>query len=203
MRNLIFSLHKTLFSVKKRIYRYALSDNKPISCGKIKQPTLFLGEGKIEIAPSATLGYFPSARFYSGYIHIEARSRDAKISIGEDSYLNNDAVLVAEKASIEIGARCFIGTNFHCMSSDFHGLDPHNRANYNSAPVKIGDDVFIGSDVTILKGVSIGDGATVAAGAVVTKSFPPNSIIAGNPARLIRIFDKEETSSLGDSQTNS
>lgn len=193
MGNLIFSLHKTLFSIKKRIYRYALSDNKPLSCGKIKQPVLFLGEGKIEIAPSATLGYFPSARFYSGYIHVEARSRDAKISIGENTYLNNDAVLVAEKASITIGAGCLIGTNFHCLTSDFHGLDPRDRANYKSAPVKIGDNVFIGSDVTILKGVSIGEGATVAAGSVVTKSFPENAIIGGNPAKLIKFFEQNES----------
>lgn len=91
-------------------------------------------------------------------MHIEARSKDAEIYVGETTFINNNAVIIAEKASITIGARCFIGTDFHCVSSDFHGLDPHRRENYKSASVHIGDDVFIGNNVTILKGVTIGGG---------------------------------------------
>lgn len=55
------------------------------------------------------------------------------------------------------------------------------------APVIIEDDVWCGANVTILKGVTIGRGSVVAAGAVVTKSFPPYSIIGGVPAKLIKI----------------
>ena len=54
-------------------------------------------------------------------------------------------------------------------------------------PVLIEDDVWCGSNVVILKGVTIGHGSIVAAGAVVTKSFPPYSIIGGVPAKLIRM----------------
>lgn len=50
----------------------------------------------------------------------------------------------------------------------------------------IEDDVWCGANVTILKGVTIGRGSIVAAGAVVTKSFPPYSIIGGVPAKLIK-----------------
>ena len=191
IRKMFKSLHKFIFSVRKRIYRYVLSTNRPLSCGKIKQPTLFLGEGEIDIAESATLGYFPSPYYFSGYIHIEARSEDSTISIGENTYLNNNSTIVAEKASVRIGKNCFIGVNFHCASADFHGLDPSQRHIFKAESVSIGDDVFIGNNVTILKGVSIGRGSTIGTNSVVTKSFPDNSIIAGNPAKLIRIFDKE------------
>ena len=53
-------------------------------------------------------------------------------------------------------------------------------------PVVIGNDVWIGSRVTILPGVNVGDGCIIAAGAVVTKSAPPYSIVAGNPARVVK-----------------
>lgn len=52
--------------------------------------------------------------------------------------------------------------------------------------VKIGDNIFIGNNAIVLKGVVIGAGAVVAAGSVVSKSFSENSIIGGNPDKLIR-----------------
>lgn len=63
----------------------------------------------------------------------------------------------------------------------------------NDLPVVIEDDVWCGANVTILKGVTIGHGSIVAAGAVVTKSFPPYSIIGGVPAKLIKMrFTREK-----------
>lgn len=56
----------------------------------------------------------------------------------------------------------------------------------NSAPIRIEDKVWIGMDVLVLKGVTIGEGSVVAARSVVTKSAPPHSLIAGNPARVIK-----------------
>ena len=55
--------------------------------------------------------------------------------------------------------------------------------------VVIEEDVWIGSRVTILMGVTVGRGATIAAGSVVTKSFPPYSLVAGVPAKLIKKFN--------------
>ena len=53
--------------------------------------------------------------------------------------------------------------------------------------ITIEDDVWIGSRAIILKGVTIGRGSIVGAGAVVTKSTPPYSIVAGNPAKMVKV----------------
>ena len=63
------------------------------------------------------------------------------------------------------------------------------RPKLKTAPVKIGDNVWIGMNAVILKGVIIGDNSVVAAGAVVTKSIAPNTIVAGNPAIVVKTFE--------------
>ena len=55
-----------------------------------------------------------------------------------------------------------------------------------SKAIKIGNHVWIGRDSLVLKGVTIGDGAVIAAGAVVTHNVSPNSIVAGNPAKIVK-----------------
>lgn len=56
-------------------------------------------------------------------------------------------------------------------------------------PVLIGNNVFVGSHAKIMKGTTIGDGAVVANGALVVTDVPPNAIVGGVPARLIRVIE--------------
>jgi acetyltransferase-like isoleucine patch superfamily enzyme len=106
---------------------------------------------------------------------------------------------------IEIGSHCLVSWNVGIADSDFHPIEPAQRlidaralAPYlkdrpprptlKTAPVKIGDNVWIGMNAVILKGVTIGENSVVAAGAVVTKSVEPNTVVAGNPATVVRNF---------------
>jgi maltose O-acetyltransferase len=68
-----------------------------------------------------------------------------------------------------------------------HKLGPsaHRAGKHDLLPVEIGDGAWIGARATILPGVTIGRGAVVSAGSVVNKNVPPNSIVAGTPARVV------------------
>nr|WP_197901559.1 acyltransferase [Rhodocytophaga rosea] len=102
-------------------------------------------------------------------------------SMGNNSYINPNCIIICQE-KIEIGNECAISWNFTAMDTDLH----HITGSPLTAPIIIEDNVWIGANVTVLKGVRIGKGAVIAAQAVVTKNVPPHSLVAGNPAKLIR-----------------
>lgn len=109
--------------------------------------------------------------------------------LGNDSYIGCFAVLGAS-GGIRIGNHVRIGqtVNFHAENhvfADTQVLIRHQGVVREGITVE--DDVWIGSKATILDGLTIGRGAVIGAGAVVTKSVPPYAIVAGVPARVIRM----------------
>lgn len=123
-----------------------------------------------------------------------------KIKIGNYCYIGEGSRLWSE-SSITIGDRVLIAHNVDIHDSNDHPVDYKQRhkhycdilkvghlAEYDlcSQPVTIEDDVWIGFGAAIMKGVTIGKGAIVAAHAVVTKDVPPYSVVAGNPAQVIK-----------------
>jgi acetyltransferase-like isoleucine patch superfamily enzyme len=94
--------------------------------------------------------------------------------------------------AVRIGRRVLIAGGVTIADYDGHPLDAADRrAGLTSAPdqirpVTIGDDVWIGQGAVILKGVTIGERAVVGAHAVVTRDVPADSVVAGNPAQVVR-----------------
>jgi len=116
---------------------------------------------------------------------------EGQITLGNGSGLSG--TVLSSRRDIRIGNRTSLGVNTRVYDHDFHSLDPKHRvdrktdsSNVRFLPIDIGDDVLVGANVIILKGVHIGQRSIVGAGAVVTSGqYPENSIIAGNPARVI------------------
>ena len=160
-------------------------------CGnpQIYQPVQFVGEGKILFGQNVNIGVFPSPFYLSGYAYIESREKSSLIEIGDNTWINNNFVAIAEHSSIKIGKNVLVGTNVEIYDSDFHGLEREQRRisdPANAKPVIICDDVFIGSNVKILKGVTIGQGSVIANGSIVSSNIEMNVVAGGMPAKIIR-----------------
>ncbi|MCU7765333.1 acyltransferase [Priestia megaterium] len=120
---------------------------------------------------------------------IVTRTPQAEIRIGNNVGISG-ATIYARK-SIIIGDNTNIGGNSKILDNDFHPIDIEARnadikEKIGTKPVVIGKNCFIGCNALILKGTVLGDGCVVGAGAVVSGKFEENSVIAGNPAKVIK-----------------
>lgn len=131
--------------------------------GTVFLPHLFLttwGRGEIIIGSNCSFG---------SYCHLSAYN---SIRIG-DNLLTGKWVSIVDN---DHGR-----TDYAALSTP-----PISRKLHSKGPIAIGDNVWIGDKATILSGVTIGDGAVVAANAVVTRDVPAYSVVAGNPARVVK-----------------
>jgi len=118
---------------------------------------------------------------------------EGRIEIGDHTGISS--AIISSRTKIVIGRHVNIGGNARIFDHDFHSMKAPDRRdgqtdrlNCKSAPVIIGDDVFIGTNSIILKGVRIGDRSVIGAGAVVSiRDIPADSIVVGNPARIINV----------------
>ncbi len=131
------------------------------------------------------------------------RTPEARIVIGDGVGISGATIYA--RSSITLGENTCIGGNVKILDNDFHPIEwetrnrlmqskigPDENDIIPTKPISIGKNCFIGCNAIILKGTDLGDGCVVGAGAVVCGKFPPNSVIAGNPAKIIRTLSASE-----------
>jgi len=172
--------------------------NFGIHCNRVTNQQQF----KIQIGKNCLLG---------STIVLEAP--DSNVTIGDRVYMGNSKII--SKTSITFGNDILVAWGVTFYDHDSHSLDfryrnvdikqvyedfINEKGNYlknknwsvvNSKPILICDHVWIGAESMILKGVTVGEGAIIGARSVVTKDVPPFAIVAGNPARIIKLLKDE------------
>lgn len=120
---------------------------------------------------------------------IFVRGNNADVCIGENTRIQSNCRFVCQGDNnyIDVSSNCLFSDGVALWNSDTHTIFDSTDAVVNpSKPIKIGEHVWLGSNCTILKGVSIGKDSIIGLGSVVTKSIDNNTIVAGNPARIIK-----------------
>jgi acetyltransferase-like isoleucine patch superfamily enzyme len=107
------------------------------------------------------------------------------ISVGRNGFVNQNCTFY-DLGGLDIADDVMIGPNVSIITSG-HPLEPSERRAFVIAkPIVIERNVWIAAGATIIGGVTVGENSVVAAGSVVTKDVPPNTLVGGNPARVIR-----------------
>lgn len=115
------------------------------------------------------------------------------LEMGVNSFINYDCIML-NNAMVKLGDNVLVGPKVSFYTA-VHPIDAKQREQWlvYAKPITVEDNVWIGGSATILGGVTIGKNAIVGAGAVVTKDVEPNTIVVGNPARVLRKITAEDS----------
>jgi acetyltransferase-like isoleucine patch superfamily enzyme len=153
---------------------------------------VFFGRGlELEIAAKGRVDF---GRFVWIGDGTKIRCHEGRVEIGDKTVMGQECTISAYQ-HVRIGQQCVIADR--AMFIDFdHGVveveRPIRQQGIYKRDVRVGSNVWIGYGACVLRGVSVGDNAIVGTNSVVTKDVPANAVVAGIPARIIRMRDAPE-----------
>ncbi len=121
---------------------------------------------------------------------------EGSIKIG-DNVLIMSGARISSANSITIGDDCMLANFSYIMDADWHDIYNRSSSPGRNAPVVLEKGVWIGDSAIVCKGVHIGENSIVGAGAVVRKDVPPNVVVIGNPAHIVKHLDPEKIVTMG------
>jgi acetyltransferase-like isoleucine patch superfamily enzyme len=154
---------------------------------------LFLGSGvKVQIGHTAEVRF--GRWVWIGH-DTKIRCHEGEVSIGSKTVMGQECTISAYQ-HVSIGEQCIVADRVMLIDFDHNVAEverPVREQGIYKRDVRVGNNVWIGFGAQILRGVSVGDNAIIGAGAVVTKDVPANAVVAGVPARLIRMREAPRT----------
>jgi acetyltransferase-like isoleucine patch superfamily enzyme len=154
----------------------------------VKRPYRLSNKTQIHIGKNVSINSYTVLSPFSSY---NGYHYNGKIIIGDDVYIGRYVQIFAVD-EICFGLGCVL-SDYVYVSDSSHGFDPTQglimrQALSSKGQVKIGANCFLGIGVIVMSGVTLGDWCIVGAGSIVTRSFPPYSMIAGSPARTVKRY---------------
>lgn len=124
----------------------------------------------------------------SGAAQFRLFDRGSSIRIGPGTTIESARIASLGGATVRVGADCMLAYDIDIRNSDSHSLiDRHSGERLNpERDVLVGDHVWIGARAALLRGATLGSHCVVGLGSIVTKAFPPHTVLAGAPARAVR-----------------
>jgi acetyltransferase-like isoleucine patch superfamily enzyme len=142
-------------------------------------------EGRVWIHGDGEIHLGNRVRLLAASAPIELHTfRGAEIVLGDDVVIEGGTSLEAQ-SSIRVGARCHIHAYCKLIDNQFHPLRGDRLQRPPSEPLVLEEEVQLHSRVVLLPGAYLHRGATVLSGALVTRRFPPGSMVGGNPSKVI------------------
>jgi acetyltransferase-like isoleucine patch superfamily enzyme len=182
-----FLRYQKTIRAEKQAKRAFLKKARKLHC-RIDKEVKIGGARYVSIGKDSTICYGSSIGLLD---HCYQQKTSPSLAIGHD-------VWIGPNSEINLAFPCVIEDNVTLAPSVFitntsHGFDPEKPQNYRNQPLNgksmlIGKNAFVGTKSILLNGVSIGEGAIVGAGSIVTKSVPPFTMVAGNPAHVIKKY---------------
>lgn len=155
----------------------------------LKKPDQIYGASRVFIGDDVRIekgAVLYAVRTYSQWNY------EGRITIGRGTFLNR-YFNASSAVGIEIGEDVAFGSNVFLCDFDHSYSDPRVGRIASPlvirGPIKIGNRCWLGANVYVASGVELGEGCVVGANSVVTSSFPPNTVLAGVPAKAIRQWD--------------
>ncbi len=145
-------------------------------------PNIKIGKGVVFLASKHSRVSLTTIGWWGG---------EGRIEVGDNVLLMN-GIRLGSASAIIIGDDCMLAGYCYLTDADWHDVHDRTSSPGKTAPIVLERGVWIGDSAIVCKGVRIGENSIVGAGSVVTKDVPPNVVVAGNPARIVKKLDPKK-----------
>ncbi|HOV08153.1 MAG TPA: acyltransferase [Spirochaetota bacterium] len=191
LKRLWFMLKSEYFYRRKFLNKFASVAGRPMVWGVwnvvVYGPNIHLGKNCVIVGADG---------FRTTLTTVSYNGHQGSIKIGDNVLIMN-GVRVSSASEIVIGDDCMLANFCYIMDADWHDIYDRTSSPGKTAPVILERGVWVGDSAIICKGVRIGENSIIGAGSVVRKDVPPNCVVIGNPARVVKKLDPARVVTMG------